>query len=242
VKGIRQAHGLHASYFSESQLTRSAAELKIREADKLERDAWNAIMWAGGPAMPSPGEPQAEPTIAKALNAGYDLLEVKCNRCRRISLVALCAIRRKVRARLRKRQYLIGLICRRRFNDEGATAIVAKCCNRSDKELALLTVMSRGSTIGAKKLASEIAHRETEAVRGKLDFNVLIGAVVISGAARACLRKDRAAIRSAGAAAEAFRPLVPLVHTPPAKQALVARKKSISMIRSQFLICRRARN
>jgi hypothetical protein len=95
AKGIRQAHGLHASYFHESQLIRGAAEAKIREADKLECDAWNAIMWAGGPAMPSPGEPQADPTIGKALNAGYDLLEVKCNRCRRVSLVALRAIRRK---------------------------------------------------------------------------------------------------------------------------------------------------
>ena len=28
-------------------------------------------MWAGGPAMPS-GEPQAEPTIGKAINGGYD--------------------------------------------------------------------------------------------------------------------------------------------------------------------------
>jgi hypothetical protein len=48
-------------------------------------------MWAGGPAMPSPGAPQAEPTIGKALNAGCDLLEVKCNRCRRVSLVPLRA-------------------------------------------------------------------------------------------------------------------------------------------------------
>ena len=39
--------------------------------------------------MPSPGEPQAEPTIAKAINGGYDLLEAKCNRCDRVSLVAL---------------------------------------------------------------------------------------------------------------------------------------------------------
>jgi hypothetical protein len=75
AKGIRRAHGLHNSYFQESQLIRSAAEAKLREADKLECDAWNAIMWAGGPAMPSPGNPQAEPTIAKALNAGYDVFE-----------------------------------------------------------------------------------------------------------------------------------------------------------------------
>jgi hypothetical protein len=56
-------------------------------------EAWNAIMWAGGPAMPSPGDPQAEPTIAKAINGGFDLLEAKCNRCDRVSLVPLRALR-----------------------------------------------------------------------------------------------------------------------------------------------------
>jgi hypothetical protein len=94
AKGIRQAHGLHASYYAQSVLIRSAAEEKLREADRLECDAWNAIMWAGGPAMPSPGEPQANPTIGKALNAGYDLLQAKCNRCRRISLVPLRGLKR----------------------------------------------------------------------------------------------------------------------------------------------------
>jgi hypothetical protein len=81
AKGIRYAHGIHNSYFKESVLIRSAAEAKIREADRLECEAWNAIMWAGGPAMPSPGEPQAAPTIATAINGGYDFLEAKCNRC-----------------------------------------------------------------------------------------------------------------------------------------------------------------
>ena len=89
VKGIRQAHGLHNNYYRESVLIRGAAEEKIREADRLECEAWNAIMWAGGPTMPSPGEPQAEPTIGKAINAGFDLLEAQCNRCDRVSLVAL---------------------------------------------------------------------------------------------------------------------------------------------------------
>jgi hypothetical protein len=68
AKGIRQAHGLHDSYYKNSLAIRSAAEIEIRKADELECQAWNAIMWAGGPAMPH-GEPQAEPTIAKALNA-----------------------------------------------------------------------------------------------------------------------------------------------------------------------------
>jgi hypothetical protein len=37
--------------------------------------------------MPSPGKPQAEPTIGNAINSGYDLLEGPCNRCDRVSLV-----------------------------------------------------------------------------------------------------------------------------------------------------------
>lgn len=37
--------------------------------------------------------PQAEPTIGKAINGGYDLLETQCNRCGRVSLVALRALR-----------------------------------------------------------------------------------------------------------------------------------------------------
>jgi hypothetical protein len=92
-KGIRYAQGIHAGHYRESVLIRSAAEAKIREADRLECEAWNAIMWAGGPAMPSPGDPQAEPAIAKAINGGFDLLEAKCNRCDRVSLVPLRALR-----------------------------------------------------------------------------------------------------------------------------------------------------
>jgi hypothetical protein len=93
AKSIRYAHGIHASHYRQSVLIRSAAEAKIREADRLECEAWNAIMWAGGPAMPSPGEPQAEPTIGKAINGGYDLLEAKCNRCDRVSLVPLRSLK-----------------------------------------------------------------------------------------------------------------------------------------------------
>jgi hypothetical protein len=35
----------------------------------------------------------------KALDAGYDLSETKCNRCRRVSLVALRAIKRPLERR-----------------------------------------------------------------------------------------------------------------------------------------------
>src|SRR4030095_14535983 len=102
AKGIRYAHGIHNSYFKESVLIRNAAEAKIREADRRECESWNAIMWPGGPAMPSPGEPQPEPTIAKAINGGYDLLEAKCNRCDRVSLVALRALQNQLDTPARK--------------------------------------------------------------------------------------------------------------------------------------------
>jgi hypothetical protein len=36
---------------------------------------------------------QAEPTIGKAINGGYDLLEAKCNKCDRVSLVPQRAMR-----------------------------------------------------------------------------------------------------------------------------------------------------
>ena len=57
-------------------LIRSAAEAKNRDADRLECEAWNAIMWDVG-QMPSPGVPQAEPMIGKAINGGFDLLEAQ---------------------------------------------------------------------------------------------------------------------------------------------------------------------
>jgi hypothetical protein len=36
---------------------------------------------------------RAEPTIGKAINGGYDLLEAKCNRCDRVSRVALRSLK-----------------------------------------------------------------------------------------------------------------------------------------------------
>lgn len=62
-----------------------AAQVRLQEADKLKCEAWNAIMFCGGPAVPSP-------TISQAINGGYPLLRVKCNGCiteRRIELQSL---------------------------------------------------------------------------------------------------------------------------------------------------------
>lgn len=99
AKGVRHADGLHDTYFERSKLIRSAAEEKIREADRLECKAWNALMWAWatGEMRPVIDDRQANPTIGKAINGGYDLLEAKCKRCRRLSLVSLRAVKRPAR-------------------------------------------------------------------------------------------------------------------------------------------------
>lgn len=99
AKGVRHADGLHDTYFEQSKLIRSAAEAKIREADRLECEAWNALMWAWatGEMRPVIDDRQANPTIGKAINGGYDLLEAKCKRCRRLSLVSLRAVKRPAR-------------------------------------------------------------------------------------------------------------------------------------------------
>jgi hypothetical protein len=71
----------------QAAVVRAEAREKDRKADQLECNAWNAIMFCGGPAQPSP-------TIATALNAGYDRLEVRCNRCGRLSRADLRKVRR----------------------------------------------------------------------------------------------------------------------------------------------------
>src|ERR1700730_18939533 len=81
-KCVRHEHGLHESYFRESVLIRRA---KIRDADRRECEAWNAInVGRATQRCRLPVNPKAEPKIAKAINGGYHLLEAKCNRCNRV--------------------------------------------------------------------------------------------------------------------------------------------------------------
>jgi hypothetical protein len=87
AKELRRARGLYDEYMKQSARVRAEAHAKYREADRLECNAWNAIMFCGGPADPSP-------TIGIALNAGYDFLEVRCNRCGRLSKADLKKARR----------------------------------------------------------------------------------------------------------------------------------------------------
>lgn len=80
--------------------------------------------WAAGEMRPVIDETNANPTIGKAINGGYDFLEAKCNPCRRMPLVAQRKLRRpadtpilKLEAALfcepsgarRKRAHILGL-------------------------------------------------------------------------------------------------------------------------------------
>jgi hypothetical protein len=87
AKELRRARGLYDEYMRQAAVVRAEVREKDRKADQLECNAWNAITLCGGPAQPSP-------TIETALNAGYDKLEVRCNRCGRLSRADLRKVRR----------------------------------------------------------------------------------------------------------------------------------------------------
>lgn len=75
-------------YGSSIRVAAEQAALARKEADRLACDAWNKRMLGyRGPAQPSP-------TIADALNAGYDYLEVRCLGCETSQTIALDIIRR----------------------------------------------------------------------------------------------------------------------------------------------------
>lgn len=68
------------------RMLRDANE-QLQLADKLKCEAWNAIMFCGGPAVDSP-------TIGQTVNGGFPLLRVKCNRCSTERNVDLRKVRR----------------------------------------------------------------------------------------------------------------------------------------------------
>lgn len=61
------------------------AEEHLRLAHRLACEEWNARQFIGGDAAPSPA-------IAHAVDAGFDLLEVRCKRCGHESLVDLALV------------------------------------------------------------------------------------------------------------------------------------------------------
>lgn len=78
---LDQARSSYASLSQREAEARAAGERMLREAqaqlqfaDRLKCEAWNAIMFCGGPAVDSP-------TIRAAIRSGFHLLRVCCNGC-----------------------------------------------------------------------------------------------------------------------------------------------------------------
>lgn len=88
AKGIRAAHGLADGNRARADRLRTEADGKIREALKLECEAWSALMWAGGPAQPSP-------TLGEAVSIGFTVLKVQCESCKRQDDLDLRKVKRR---------------------------------------------------------------------------------------------------------------------------------------------------
>lgn len=93
-KELARAQSAHAALSQRAKISRAEgekmlriAQAKLQEADRLHCEAWNAIMFCGGPAVDSP-------TIAAAINGGFPLLLVCCNRCDAQRRVDLRMVRR----------------------------------------------------------------------------------------------------------------------------------------------------
>jgi hypothetical protein len=87
-KELGKARVMTTVYARQAAELREKGEALIRQADKLECESWNERMWADGePIDPSP-------TIDRAINGGFQRLEIECSRCRRPRLVDLTLLRR----------------------------------------------------------------------------------------------------------------------------------------------------
>lgn len=87
VRELARVRGLHEALTKQAAAARGHAADLLRRANLLECEAWNARQFIGGPAQPSP-------TIAEAINAGCELLEVQCKRCGHTDHVDLIKVRR----------------------------------------------------------------------------------------------------------------------------------------------------
>lgn len=82
---LGQARGVYESASKQAAEARAEAFAAMRRANYLECEAWSAWLFMGGEYEPSP-------TIAEALNARVELLEVKCGRCGHADKVDLAEV------------------------------------------------------------------------------------------------------------------------------------------------------
>jgi hypothetical protein len=74
VTQLRKAEQEYARLVRGADAAHAAADRQLRDAHKLDCDAWSTRQFIGGDLTPSP-------SIADALHGGRELLEVRCKRC-----------------------------------------------------------------------------------------------------------------------------------------------------------------
>src|SRR6187402_3461051 len=82
AKQLRYARQAYEAEMKRAAEAQRIADIKLAEARLARCRAWNAAMFMGGPAQPSP-------SIEEAIASGFDLIEVRCNRCRRLERIPL---------------------------------------------------------------------------------------------------------------------------------------------------------
>lgn len=88
VRQLKNAPNFEAAKLRQAAVLRADGELKLREARRLECEAWNAKLFYGGSAQPSP-------TIADAIDGGFCRLEAGCHQCNQLATVDMAQLKRR---------------------------------------------------------------------------------------------------------------------------------------------------
>jgi hypothetical protein len=129
VRQLKNAPQFESANLRRAALLRADGEVKLREARRLECEAWNARLFYGGSIQPSP-------TIADAMDAGFGRVEAGCHRCNRINTVELALLRRRAETEVWKLE--ASLICEHCRGESGQRAqayIIGLAETKSDEPI-----------------------------------------------------------------------------------------------------------
>jgi len=102
VRQLKNAPNFETANLRRAVVLRADGEAKLRKARRLECEAWNARLFYGGSAQPSP-------TVADALFAAFGRREAGCHQGKQLSMIDLSRLRRRPQAELWK--FGASLVC-----------------------------------------------------------------------------------------------------------------------------------
>lgn len=86
IRELKAAKGYYEMRMRDAAVAQVMADAAQRRADRYFCEAFNAAAFSGESIQPSP-------TVQQALNAGFNMLEIRCGRCWRQKAVDLSTIR-----------------------------------------------------------------------------------------------------------------------------------------------------